>query len=179
MSQPPRGAPSPEGGTGLSLRALLGATTSPERSPPTAFTWLNPDLVDRALQWLNNINLKKMLDPKANQPPKHGAVLPEGTAQPSGQAPAPAPVPLALPGLAQPRSPLPAPRPPLRSSRCQTETMGPACLRWWMSHSDSVCTLCCELLSSDSFFSSADSEKDDMMVMMVVVAAAAGPARGC
>lgn len=23
----------------------------------------------------------------------------------------------------------PAPRPPLRSSRCQTETMGPACLR--------------------------------------------------
>lgn len=56
----------------------------------------------------------------------------------------------------------PAPRPPLRSSRCQTETMGPACLRWWMSHSDSVCTLCWELLSSDSFFSSADSEKEDM-----------------
>lgn len=35
-------------------------------------------------------------------------------------------------------------------------------MRWWMSHSDRVCTLCCELLSSDSFFSSADSEKEDM-----------------
>lgn len=51
---------------------------------------------------------------------------------------------------------------PLRSSRCQTTTMGPACLRWWMSHRLSVCTLCCELLSSDSFRSSADSENDDM-----------------
>ncbi|KAG8131502.1 hypothetical protein E2320_009428, partial [Naja naja] len=43
-----------------------------------------------------------------------------------------------------------------------TTTMGPACLRWWMSHRLSVCTLCCELLSSDSFRSSADSENDDM-----------------
>lgn len=63
-------------------------------------------------------------------------------------------------------SPPPFPRrrhlSPLRSSRCQTVTMGPACLRWWMSHRLSVCTLCWELLSSDSFRSSADSEKDDM-----------------
>lgn len=40
--------------------------------------------------------------------------------------------------------------------------MGRECLRWWMSHRDKVCTLCCELLNSDSFFSSAASEKADI-----------------
>lgn len=51
---------------------------------------------------------------------------------------------------------------PLRSSRSHTVTMGRECLRWWMSHRDKVCTLCCELLNSDSFFSSAASEKADI-----------------
>lgn len=53
-------------------------------------------------------------------------------------------------------------RSPLRSSRSHTVTMGRECLRWWMSHRDRVCTLCCELLNSDSFFSSAASEKADI-----------------
>ncbi|MEJ1283465.1 hypothetical protein NN561_014435 [Cricetulus griseus] len=47
-------------------------------------------------------------------------------------------------------------------SRSHTVTMGRECLRWWMSHRDRVCTLCCELLNSDSFFSSAASEKADI-----------------
>lgn len=51
---------------------------------------------------------------------------------------------------------------PFRSSRSHTVTMGRECLRWWMSHRDKVCTLCCELLNSDSFFSSAASEKADI-----------------
>lgn len=51
---------------------------------------------------------------------------------------------------------------PLRSSRSHTVTMGRECLRWWISHRDRVCTLCCELLNSDSFFSSAASEKADI-----------------
>lgn len=51
---------------------------------------------------------------------------------------------------------------PLRSSRSHTVTMGRECLRWWISHRDKVCTLCCELLNSDSFFSSAASEKADI-----------------
>lgn len=51
---------------------------------------------------------------------------------------------------------------PLRSSRSHTLTMSAECLRWWMSHRLSVCTLCWELLSSDSFRSSAASENADM-----------------
>lgn len=60
---------------------------------------------------------------------------------------------------------------PLRSSRSQTLTMSAECLRWWMSQRLSVCTLCCELLSSDSFRSSAASEKAD------IPPAAPGPTR--
>lgn len=65
------------------------------------------------------------------------------------------------PGSRQPESDAPD-RSPLRSSRSHTVTMGRECLRWWMSHRDRVCTLCCELLNSDSFFSSAASEKADI-----------------
>lgn len=58
--------------------------------------------------------------------------------------------------------PCPAPGSPLRSSRSHTLTMSAECLRWWMSHRLRVCTLCCELLSSDSFRSSATSENADI-----------------
>lgn len=55
---------------------------------------------------------------------------------------------------------------PFLSSLNQTLTMVFECFLWWMSHSDSVCTLCWELLSSESFFSRAASEKADILTRL-------------
>lgn len=52
---------------------------------------------------------------------------------------------------------------PFFSSLNQTLTMVFECFLWCISHRDSVCTLCWELLSSDSFFSRAASEKADIL----------------
>lgn len=55
---------------------------------------------------------------------------------------------------------------PFLSSLNQTLTMVFECFLWWMSHRDSVCTLCWELLSSESFFSRAASEKADILTRL-------------
>lgn len=55
---------------------------------------------------------------------------------------------------------------PFFSSLNQTLTMVFECFLWWMSHNDSVCTLCWELLSSESFFSRAASEKADILTRL-------------
>ena len=49
---------------------------------------------------------------------------------------------------------------PLASSLYQACTIALACFLWWMSHSESVWTLCCVLERSANFFSSVAVEKD-------------------
>lgn len=91
---------------------------------------------------------------------------PEGGLLPPRPPPPPPPR-QALPGTrgrekARRRRRRPCQASPFRSSRSHTLTMSAECLRWWMSHRLRVCTLCCELLSSESFRSSAASENADI-----------------
>ena len=53
---------------------------------------------------------------------------------------------------------------PLASSLYQACTIALACFLWWMSHSESVWTLCCVLERSDNFFSSVAVEKDVIFI---------------
>lgn len=52
---------------------------------------------------------------------------------------------------------------PFSSSRCQVFTIAALCLRWWISHRDSVWMLCWLLFSSASFLRSAVSVNADMV----------------